>query len=165
MKKMLVFTMMLAIIAIAGCSNSSETDQNVFKTTKVKAAKIQVYEQSFLAEDVTVDLDGDGKKESIKLYIEPAPIENKEGEYLWDDSHVWQLIVLANGQTFPLYNDHFNGKLKFWIVNNGEKKEIILLKDGIQLSLETYEYNQNGYFERKVHYLSSETLIRSSAIH
>lgn len=169
MRKILIFTIMfVTIIFGVGCSNSKEASKTSNETTKIKAEEFKIYEDSFLAENFEEDIDGDGNKEVIKMYIHPAPIEDKEnkGQYLWDHSHFWQLIVYDGDKTYPLYNNHVSGKLKFWIENNEEYKTIVLLIDGMQLSLETFQYNDDGYFERKIHYISTgiPPLIRSSTI-
>ena len=153
---------------VVGCSNSEKISSFSEESAIIKDEKIKIYEDSFLADNFEEDIDRDGNLEIIKMYIQPAPIEDKEniGQYLWDDSHLWQLIVFDGDKTYPLFNNHLRGKLKFWIEDNGESKTIILLEDGMQLSLQTFEYNDDGYFERKTHYKSTgiPPLIRSATI-
>jgi hypothetical protein len=168
MRGILIFTMFITMILSVGCSNLDEASNTFEETTKIKAEDFKIYEDSFLAENIKEDLDGDGEQEIIKMYIQPTPLEDKEnkGQYLWDDTHFWQLIVFAGDKTYPLFNNHLSGKLKFWIENNEGQKTIVLLKDGMELSLTTFRYNADGYFDRKEHYKSTGVppLIRSSTI-
>lgn len=161
-----LYTIVFVMILNVGCSHS--VGNEIEETTKIKAEQVQIYEDAFLAEHIEADLDGDGEKESIKMYIKPEPVEDKEhkGQYLWDDSHLWQLIVFDGDKTYPLFNNHLSGKLKFWIENNGGEKTIILLIDAREVSLETYRYHAEGYYFRTVHYKSrgEDPLIRSTTI-
>lgn len=169
MYRFFIFTIMFVTMIISvGCSNSEDASNTSEEAIKIKAEKFKIYEDSFLAESFEEDLDGDGEQETIKMYIQPPPMEDEEnkGQYLWDDSHFWQLIVFDGDKTFPLFNNHLSGKLKFWIENNENQKTIVLLKDGMELSLETFQYNADGYFNRQEHYKSTgiPPLIRSTTI-
>lgn len=161
LRNVLILTIMfVTLILSTGCSNlnSEEAENNSVVTSKIKDEKFEIYENSFLAENLEEDLDGDGVKETIKMYIHPSPIMDgeNEGQYLWDDSHFWQLIVFDEDKTYPLYNNQLSGKLKFWIDGDEEQKTIILLQDGMELSLETFKYDVAGYFMRKELYKSTE---------
>jgi hypothetical protein len=168
MRKTFILTIFVTMILSVGCSNLEEANNTSGEITKIKPEKFKIYEDSFLAENFEEDLDGDGEQEIIKMYIQPAPVEDEEnkGQYLWDDSHFWQLIVFDGEKTYPLFNNHLRGKLKFWIENNEDQKRIVLLKDGMELTLETFQYNADGYFDRKVHYKSTGAppLVRSTTI-
>jgi hypothetical protein len=156
MKQLLILISLLFVMTLAvGCTNSDNKENSISeKSTKIEAEEFKIYEDSFLAENFEVDIDGDGNQEIVKMYIHPAPIEDSKnkGQYLWDHSHLWQLIVFDKEKTYPLFNDNLSGKLKFWIEDNGLTKTIILLEDAMNLSFHTYVYNENGYFEKNTHY-------------
>ena len=139
---------------------ANETNEN---TSVIEHEDIQLYEDAFLAENFEVDLDGDGSNEVMKMYIYPAPIE-MDGQYFWDDSHLWQLIVFDGDRSYPLFNNHVSGILKFWIEDDGERPTIVLMENGIGMTLQTFRYHDNGYYSKNIHYQIDTLLFRSTTI-
>lgn len=143
----------LLLFLVTGCSNQA-TEVNA--TTKIKKGDVSTYEDVLKAEDFEEDIDGDGQKERITLNISPAPQPHpeKEGEYLWDSSHIWQLIVEDEGDYYTLYNDHVQGLAEMYIVNEAENQNaIVFLQKGTTLRLAVFRY-KDKYFEREVQYNS-----------
>ncbi|MDP5276727.1 hypothetical protein [Chengkuizengella axinellae] len=151
----------IILILAGGCS----TETTVNNRSIIQEGDITTYENTLIAADMKEDIDDDGEIEHIKLLISPAPIRNPEkiGEYLWDDSHYWQLIVEDNHHLYALFEDHVQGLAELYIVNEGEDENTIMFETkGTTLSLIQYKYNHDGFFEKKVIYNEGPILNRST---
>ncbi|QHE52831.1 hypothetical protein [Pontibacillus sp. HMF3514] len=160
MKK--IICLILILLLITGCSQ--ETTTNEKDITKIHNGDVKVYEDVLTLEDVEEDIDGDGHKERIILNVSPAPHPNPESDsqYLWDDSHVWQLVVKNDGNQYTLFDDHVQGKAELYIVN--EKKDqnaIVFQQKGTMLHMSVFRY-KDDYFEKEVVYNSGMMLHRST---
>ncbi|REK76684.1 hypothetical protein DX130_06505 [Paenibacillus paeoniae] len=155
--------MLLLILVIgAGCAASNSLND----TVKIRPESVTINEDAFLADSMQYDLDGDGQMEMIRMYIYPAPAEaeNKPGQYLWHESHQWQLIVNRGEDTYLLYNNHLSGKLKFWIEDRGgSQKAIVLLEEGKGLRLDSFTLNEDHIFERMMNYNQFNSVIVESS--
>ncbi|WP_342566711.1 hypothetical protein MKY09_11625 [Psychrobacillus sp. FSL K6-4046] len=129
-------------------SSKVESDNFIF----IKEEDIEVPEGAYLAENITEDLTGDGIEDEIILYISPPPIIAETGEFLWDDSHLWQLILIDQGKKYPLYNDSVRGVLDFWIAENEGKKELVLFNSGQHLMLYKYNYDKEKFIRNELFY-------------
>jgi len=155
----LIFVLIFVLVFIISCSNSSQDSK---ESTRIHSEDITLYENTaMLVNQLEEDLDGDGKPEIIQLYIQPAPWRSQEnGELLWDDSQLWQLVVRKEGQIFPLFNMHSRGLLRFWIEEFEDHKNVLLLEEGpTYLTFQSYSYNSKGYFDKQTHYQSEGIFI------
>lgn len=105
---LIILGILLLICTTTGCSPEKDT-------------KLVQAEENFSTDDLTLlertfdDTDGDGDKETIKLYTS-AQIAS-DGQMLATD-HQWVLLVIKDGAIFPLFNDHLQlGELQFWVAS------------------------------------------------
>ncbi|WP_349408663.1 hypothetical protein [Pseudalkalibacillus sp. SCS-8] len=160
----------MIVIFVTGCLNQPKSKESTKaksdnEITKIHKSKVETYEGSLTAEEIEEDIDGDGTKETIKLLISPAPQPDptNENTYLWGDSHIWQLIVEDEGNAYPLFNDYVQGLAELYIVNEGERENVIAFQTkGTILSLTLYKYNPKDYFEKRVIYSNGSILHRST---
>lgn len=151
------------LFLVTGCSNQTAMENT--DISKIKPSDLSSYEDAFVAEELEENIDDDENVESIKLIISPSPTPDpeKEGQYLWGDSHVWQIIVEDEGKTYELFNDHVQGLAELFIVNEGqEQNTIAFLTKGTTLGLYLFKYNQDGYFEMSENYNQGPILHRSN---
>ncbi|NBI29699.1 hypothetical protein [Chengkuizengella marina] len=157
-----VTLLVLIFVLIAGCSNETiSTDSNII----IEKGQVKSYEDILTVEEIEEDIDGDEKKEHIKLSISPAlkPDPENKNQYLWDDSHVWQLVVEDEGNFYTLPYLMTMYKAELYISNEEENQNtIIFLTKGTTLSFLQYKHNQKGYFEKKVIYNEGPILHRST---
>ncbi|NDI35775.1 hypothetical protein [Chengkuizengella sediminis] len=161
-----VTILVLFFVLITGCSNETiSTDSTDSNILIIEKGEVKTYEDILTVEDIEEDIDGDEKKEHIKLSISPAPKPDpeNEGQYLWDDSQVWQLVVEDEGDFYTLFDDHVQGLAELYIANEGQNQNAIIFQTkGTTLSLLQYKHNQDGYFEKKVVYNEGTILHRST---
>lgn len=160
MKKCICLSLFL--ILITGCSQEATTNEN--DITKIQHGEVKVYEDVLTLEDVEEDVDGDGQKERIILNVSPAPQTHpdNDGQYLWDDSQVWQLVVKDGENKFILFDDHVQGLAELYIVNEkGNQNAIVFQQKGTNLKLSVFR-GKDGYFEKEVVYNSEMMLHRST---
>jgi hypothetical protein len=153
----------ICLLLVAGCSDQTTTEKT--DSSQIKPGEISSYEDSFVAEQIEENIDDDENVESIKLLISPAPMPDpeKEGHYLWGDSHVWQIVVEDEGKKYELFNDNVQGLAELFIVNEEEgKNTIAFLTKGTTLGLYLFKYNQDGYFEMRESYNNGPILHRSN---
>lgn len=101
------------------------------------------------------DINGDGAEEEILLLTSAK--KDSDGEYVWDDSQSWALIVKTDDGVYPLFEEHAHGKLKLYVSerydNNGDIRPIIRLEASSSSEFSIKEYSYNGEdFEKKVVY-------------
>jgi len=149
--------LLLVFVISAGCTASNSANDLV----KIKAESAPINEGAFLADSMHQDLDGDGELEQIRMYIDPAPVEDqsKPGQYLWNERHHWQLVVKRGDDTYFLYNNYLSGKLKFWIENRGSHKAIVLLEEGKGLRMDSFTLNSTKVFERRMDYNQYDSVL------
>lgn len=154
--------LLLFAFSLYGCKEETvRSDQPIHKETaeKITAAEVTEYEGRFLEEKLEEDLTGDGINEIIELYISPPPVIDENGEYGWDDSHYWQLIVNVGDQTYPLFNDHIQfGAIRFWIIEDNKGKEVVLLSEGSQLFMNSYRFDGEAFIKTE-HYSNDGGII------
>ncbi len=141
---------------------NSIIDEN--DTTNIPVGDFTVYEDVLTAEDIEVDIDGDGQNERIILNISPAPVPDpdNEGQYLWDSSQVWQLLVQDEGEYYTLFDDHVHGLAEMYVVNEeNNQNAIVFQQKGTNMNLSVFRY-KDGYFEKSVVYNSGMILHRSA---
>ncbi|WP_147384532.1 hypothetical protein [Paenibacillus sp. 1011MAR3C5] len=153
--------LLLVLVTSAGCAASNSSNDSV----KIKAELAPINEGAFLADSMHQDLDGDGELEQIRMYIDPAPVEDqsKPGQYLWNERHHWQLVVMRGDDTYFLYNNYLSGKLKFWIENRGSHKAIVLLEEGKGLRMDSFTLNKEKMFERRMDYHQYDSILVKSS--
>lgn len=152
----------LYLILITGCSQEATTNEN--DITKIQNGDVKVYEDVLTLEDVEEDVDGDGQKERIILNVSPAPQTHpdNDGQYLWDDSQVWQLVVKDGENQYILFDDHVQGLAELYIVNEkGNQNAIVFQQKGTNLKLSVFRY-KDDYFEKEVVFNSEMMLHRST---
>ncbi|WHX39812.1 hypothetical protein QNH36_19510 [Mesobacillus sp. AQ2] len=152
----------LFLILITGCSQEATTNEN--DITKIQNGDVKVYEDVLTLEDVEEDVDGDGQKERIILNVSPAPQTHpdNDGQYLWDDSQVWQLVVKDGENQYILFDDHVQGLAELYIVNEkGNQNAIVFQQKGTNLKLSVFRY-KDDYFEKEVVFNSEMMLHRST---
>ncbi|NBI28075.1 hypothetical protein [Chengkuizengella marina] len=157
-----VTILVLLLVLIAGCSTEATTDNT---KVVIEKGEVKTYEDIMTVEDIEEDIDGDEKKERIRLSISPAPQPDpeNEGQYLWDDSQVWQLVVEDEGNFYTLFEDHVQGLAELYIANEGQNQNAIIFQTkGTTLSLLQYKYSQEGNFEKRVIYSEGPILHRST---
>jgi len=152
----------LVLFFATGCTKeTSKVEENY---TKIHKGNMKVYEDVLTAEDIQEDIDGDGQKERIILNISPAPTPHpdNEGQYLWDSSQVWQLLVEDDGEYYTLYDDHVQGLAEMYIVNENENQYTInFLQKGTNLNLSVFRF-KDDFFEKEEVYNSGVILQRST---
>ncbi|MGE6204375.1 hypothetical protein [Guptibacillus hwajinpoensis] len=153
-------TLLFLLILIAGCNNSVN-HSNSDKTSQqynIEKTDIKIADDLFQTARIKEDLDGDGSKEIISLYL--GPILNKEDKVTvlpYDERHIWQLIVYDGNDTFPLFNKSVQSdtNLDFWIEYTANKKEIVVFIDGENKSIASYTYDkENNRFVKEIKYKS-----------
>ncbi|MBO8155880.1 MAG: bZIP transcription factor [Bacillaceae bacterium] len=113
---------------------------------------ITQYPQSFFSKAES-DLDQDGEKEIIELYVDAAKMDN--GEFAWDDGQPWLLVVKDEGKTYPLFHDYVQlGSLKFWVMEREQERSILLLNTGMGLfHLQSFTFDEEkGGYVPKTHF-------------
>jgi hypothetical protein len=154
--------LLLFLFLMTGCSQETTTKEK--DITKIHNGDVKVYEDVLTLEDVEEDVDGDGQKEHILLNVTPAPQPHpeNEGQYLWDDSQVWQLVVKDDRNQYTLFDDHVQGLAELYIVNEmGNQNAIVFQQKGTNLKLSVFRY-KDEYFEKEVVYNSEMMLHRST---
>jgi hypothetical protein len=146
--------LIIILFLTVGCSEQTTTEEKFI--TKIQKGDITSYADLLTAEDFEEDIDGDGQKERITLNISPAPQPHPENEYqyLWDSSHVFQLIVEDEGDYFTLFDDHVQGLAEMYVVSEEENQfSIVFFQKGTSLTLTVFRY-KGDYFEKEVVYSS-----------
>lgn len=98
------------------------------------------------------DINGDGAEEEILLLTSAK--KDSDGEYIWDDSQNWALIVKTDDGIYPLYENHAHGKLKLYVSelydNNGDIRPVIRLEtsSSSEFSIKEFTYNGEGFEEK-----------------
>lgn len=161
MKKSLLlgFTLLLS-----GCQLNEkkvESEEIESSVTRIESEEVIILEDNYLAEDIKVDMNKDGKEDQILLYISPPPIIDESGNATWDDTHIWQLIVKDDKDSYPLYNDYVRGTLDFWIIEKESRKELILFSDGQSLVMYRYKFNKDGFDKEEILLEDSNIINRS----
>ncbi|MBB4825968.1 hypothetical protein HNO89_003205 [Sporosarcina luteola] len=116
----------------------------------VRSFEVETYENAYLLDTVMDDLNGDGRDEEITLSITPSPFDKETGELLFfEDSHLFQLLVKDNEKTYPLFNDHTDGKLQYWIEQSAPKRIVLLEERGVGIIIYGFTFVNEG-FEKEV---------------
>jgi len=91
----------------------------------IEARAIEQYPESLYKEE-TVDLDGDGEKEIVELYVNASKFG---GVWGWDDGHMWLLVVKDGNKTYPLFHDWVQmGQMNFAIMDEKYPRRITMFK-------------------------------------
>ncbi|WP_053589191.1 hypothetical protein [Bacillus sp. FJAT-22090] len=147
------------LLLLTGCA-TGEPKEVLTKADSlglISMEDVTILEDSFLAEDVKVDLTGDGVEEEILLYVSPSPINEETGGFVWDDSHFWQLLVKDGTSTYPLFNDHLSGVMEFWIGEEDGENSLILINNGTGLTLYKFTYQEKGFNKEVIYTLDTIT--------
>jgi len=135
-----------------------ESEENKSTDTRIESKDVEILEGAYLAEDIKVDVTGDGEEDQILMYVSPPPMFDDHGDAAWDDSHVWQLVVKDEKKSYPLFDEslHF-GTLDFWIVEKEHHNELLLFSEGQSLLMYRYTFNNDGFDKKEI--LSEEVNI------
>jgi hypothetical protein len=135
-------------------SNPDQTYERDFE--EIKTGDVAEYKDFLTVEKLEEDIDGDGQNEQIILNVSPSPERHpeNEGQYLWDDSHVWQLIVQNEGDQYTLFDDYVQGLAELYIVNEKENQNAIVFQQkGTTLNLSVFRFKGNS-FRKEIMYES-----------
>lgn len=146
---------LLGVVALFlfGCEatdQKAESEEIESMESRITSSEVEVLKGAYLAEDIKVDVTGDGKEDQILLYISPPPMFDENGDAAWDDSHVWQLLVKDEEETYALLNDSLRGLLDFWIVEKENRNELILFSEGKSLLMYRYKFNNDGFDKEEI---------------
>jgi hypothetical protein len=164
MKK--IFLIAAVILCLSGCNSveapkqtetppaqTAAADAPQKKTIKISADSAK-YDAMNVVEDCIYDITGTGE-ETIALLTDAEKDEN--GEFLWDDSQDWALVVKSSGGIYPLYDAHSHGKLSMNVSESyqedGSTVPVIRLSISASAVFEIREYRwEDGEFTEKTAY-------------
>lgn len=105
-----------------------------------------------LLDSTTVDINGDGKEETIELYTTAQ--RDSKGEIMWDDGQKWFLIVKDKDKEYVLFDEYVQlGTLEFWVYDSRGESHIVTLQTGsavLKLSDYVYDWEKDCYVKKDI---------------
>lgn len=105
-----------------------------------------------LLDSTTVDINGDGKEETIELYTTAQ--RDSKGEIMWDDGQKWFLIVKDKDKEYVLFDEYVQlGTLEFWVYDSRGESHIVTLQTGsavLKLSDYVYDSEKDCYVKKDI---------------
>ncbi|ALC85252.1 hypothetical protein AM499_05040 [Bacillus sp. FJAT-22090] len=161
MKKYFLIGLTVFIFGCEPDEQKVESEEIESFETRIVSEEVEILEGAYLAEDIEVDVTGDGEEDKILLYISPPPIFDDNGNAAWDDTHIWQLLVKDEEESYALFNGDVRGTLDFWIIEKENRNEIILLSDGQSLMMYRYKFDKDGFDKEEILLEDSNIVKRS----
>ena len=172
MKKFLI--LLIALLALSGCKDAKETATEPTQTPEVietlspeKSAEPQItktiemeektgqFEHMQKFEECHYDITNSGGAEEY-IYLLTDAQKDASGEFLWDDSHNWALVVENEQGVYPLFREYRRGNPELNVSEVYEGEEIIpviRLTLSSSASYEIREYRfENGKFYESIPY-------------
>ncbi|MBU7008848.1 hypothetical protein [Phosphitispora fastidiosa] len=125
-KILFIFLFIMIPGIFVGCSNTQSAGQNQIESPSnsndqqteedfIYAAEIKDTVDSLtLLDDSKIDIDQDGREESVELYT--AAAKDPKGQIAWDDGQRWLLRVTYGDSEFILFDDYVQlGDLNYWL--------------------------------------------------
>ncbi len=160
------------VLALAGCKGANaptsttpttEPSPTVSATAEPTPAakKIEIsenkgqYKKMNKAAECSYDITHSGGAEENILLLTDAAYEN--GEFLWDDSQNWALVVQNDEGVYPLFENHMHGKAELSVSEvyntDSDTVPVIRLTVSSSASYEIREYRyENGAFYEQIPY-------------
>lgn len=161
MKKYFLLGLTLFLFGCEAGEQKVESEEIEPQETRIENSEIEILEGAYLAEDIKVDVTGDGEEDQVLLYISPPPMFDENGNAAWDDSHVWQLLVKDQEESYALFNDSDRGLMDFWIVEKENRKELILFSEGQSLLMYRYKFSNDGFEKEEILFEDTNIVERS----
>lgn len=168
--KKLIFAVSLVLV-LSGCGKNTTPASTMPEKTETPAAtstaaptpaakKIELtknegqYKSMNKAAECSYDMTHSGGAEENILLLTDAAYEN--GEFLWDDSQNWALVVQNDEGIYPLFENHMHGMAELSVsevYTDSDVIPVIRLTISSSASYEIREYRyENGAFYEQIPY-------------
>jgi len=135
-RKLFLIVLFVIILGVfVGCSNSQSASQNQIESPSgsddqqiatranfIYATDIKdIVDRLTLLDDSSIDIDQDGKQESVELYT--AAEKDSKGQIAWDDGQPWLLRAFDNDKEYILFDNYVQlGELNYWLYTTIENE-------------------------------------------
>lgn len=156
MKKLCILIMVTMILS--GCTTGKRNEiENFENSPKIIKAEEDLGKYDFLTRyaGCEYDITDDGVEEEFLLLTSAK--KDDSGEYMWDDSQEWALIVKSDMGTYTLFNEYMRGKIDFYLSeryeSDGSISPVIRLEvsSGSEFFIKEYTYNNDAFEEKMVY--------------
>lgn len=154
MKKLLVI--MLITLLFSACEKPVAPTPVNENATKIELSQPgEKFDEMSNYEGCTYDFDADGNDEHILLMTDAK--KDKDGEYMWDDSHHWILAVETEDGIYNLYDNYLHGMLSLNVGEVYDENDTpypiirLAISSSSGFSINEYKYTENSFMMETVY--------------
>ena len=143
------------VCSLCGCSkevvNTSSQVSPSPHVKEIKKTEVSYENNMNKYEGCSYDFDSDGDEEEVLLLTDAK--KDETGEYMWDDSHHWQLVVNTTDGGYTLYDEYVHGMLELnlseYYSEDGNTHPIVRLSisTGASFTIKEYRFDYNVFKE------------------